>query len=225
MAKVSFTAITGLITGRVGDRVFSFQQRTAYSKSHNANPTQPNTSRQQKVRTDFSNLLKAWSDLTPPQKELWQQFATSQIKPMSAHNAFAKLNLALLCACHSDLGCVYTPPHTPSTPRYPLGFSVYPTSNSVNCITWLKPLLNSNYITAYFRLHKSFCINFPCYGFCPTVGYRPSKRFILTVRSDAGQILHSHNWPTGTQLYYKLRSLDTWGRESPFTHEIRVCLS
>ena len=47
-------------------------------------------------------------------------------------------------------------------------------------------------------------------------------RFIQTVRSDQGPIVHQHTWPLNARLYYFLQSIDKYGRKSPFTHEIMI---
>lgn len=170
----------------------------------------------------MSDLSKHWVDLTSVQKGLWDNFASMWPTPLSGQTAFCMLNLNLLAASHGDLGCIYTPPPFPSTPKFPLGFCVFAVSLTVVCISWTRPHTATDYITCYFRLHDSFCVNNPCYGLCPTAGYRPSPRFIGTVRSDVTEIVHNHSWPGGAQLYYKIRSIDKYGRQSPFSHEIRL---
>lgn len=225
MALVKYTAIVDHLSGRVNDRVFSVRSGVYYSKANNPNPANPNTARQQLIRSNISSLSAAWRSLPTVNQSLWSEHAKMTAAHMMGYTSFMRLNMALRCADHPDLGCVYTPPKFPATPQYPMGFCVFIMSDVLTCITWNHPLLTSNYITGYFRLHRAFCDDFPCYGDCLTVGYRPSKRFIATVRSDVGQILFTHSWPAGTQFFHTLRSLDTWGRQSPFTHEIRVGMS
>ena len=225
MAKVSLTAFIAGVHGRLGDFVFQTRGTQQIKMAHNPNPADPKTFRQLQNRSFMGALSTAWNSLSPVQQSLWNENGRLNSKTHTGRGAFIRLNLNLLCASHSDLGCVYTPPKFPATPRFPTGFCVFIMSDSVNCVSWTGPFLTTNYITAHFRLHRSFCLNFPCYGDCNTVGYRPSKRFISTVRSDVGHILHTHGWPPGTRLFYKLHSLDTWGRQAPYTHEVRVCLS
>jgi len=225
MAKVSLTAFIAGIHGRLGDFVFVQRGTQQIKMVHNPHPRNPKTYRQIQSRAFLSQLSSAWESLSPIQQRLWQEHAKMQSSQLTGQTSFIRLNMSLLCASHSDLGCVYTPPKFPATPRFPTGFCVFIMSDSVNCISWTGPFLTTNFITAYHRLHRSFCSKFPYFGDCTTVGYRPSNRFITTVRSDVGHILHTHGWPAGARLFYKLRSLDTWGRQAPFTHEIRVCMS
>lgn len=221
MAIVKFTAFVADVRGRLGDYVWSFCRGTHYKKAYNATPTNPSTYRRQQVRTFFKNLADYWYNLTDVQQDLWQNYASIHPKILRGYDAFIMLNLHLLTASHVDLVCIYTPPKFPSTPKFPMGFSVFPMSSTVNCISWSRPLTSCDYITCYFRLHASFCNIFSTYGLCPTVGYRPSQRFVGTVRSDVGFILHEHTWPAGARLFYKIRSIDTSGRRSPFSHAIR----
>jgi len=222
MAKVDFTAFIAGVHGRLGDWVWYMRGCEQFQKAHQPSPAQPDTYRQLQCQGFFSDLSKHWYDLSAIQQNLWESFATSHPKTMSGYNAFCMLNLNLLCACHSDLGCIYLPPTLPGTPKSIRGFSVYPISPTANCITWTKPLLTINYVSAYFRLHPMFCCVSPMYGLCPTDGYRPSFRFIETVRSDVAEIVHTHTWPGNTRLYYKIFSLDACGRKSPWSHVIRV---
>lgn len=225
MAKVSLTAFVAGIHGRLGDFVFVQRGTQQIKMAYNPSPRNPATPRMIQVKTFFSGLVSAWSDLSPIQQSLWHANAKMQNVVSSGRTSFLRSNMSLLCASHADLVCVYTPPKFPATPRFPTGFCVFIMSESVNCISWTGPFLTTNYIAAYHRLHRGFCLNFPCFGDCTTVGYRPRNRFISTVRSDVGHMLHTHGWPAGTRLFYKLRSLDTWGRQAPYTHEIRVCMS
>jgi hypothetical protein len=225
MAKVQFSAIVNHVSGRLGDWVYSFQKGTAYIRAYSANPGYPNSQRQQQIKSIFSGLSSAWSSLSLTQKKLWNDFANSYGATLKGQTAFQRLNCHLLMASHSDLVTIFTPPKTPATPAFQTGFCAFIMSDSVTCISWVSPESASLYVMGHYRVHSSFCNNFPCYGFCPTVGYRMSQRFVGTVRSDALQLLHTHDWPAGTRLYYNIRSIDKFGRRSPVSHEIVVTQS
>jgi len=222
MATVKFTAFIADVRGRLGDWVWSFNRGTHYKKAYNPKPTQPNTYRQLQCRGYFKDLINYWENLTDVQKSLWNGYGSMHNRILTAQTAYLMLNLNLLSASHADLGCIYTPPPFPATPKYPKGFCVYPISSTANCINWTDPLNTKDYITCYFRLHRMFCADFPDYGLCTTTGYRPYWHFVETVRSDIGLVVHTHDWPTGAYLYYKLASIDKYGRQSPRTHEVRI---
>lgn len=137
-------------------------------------------------------------------------------------HAYRKLNLNLLNASHADLTCIDHPPLTPATPHHVIDFTATSEDGPQTRLGWTKPLDANTYVTGHFRLHKGFCNKFPCFGDCMSVGYRPSWRFIETVRSDEGEILHTHDWPEGARLFYRLNTIDKWGRKSPFTHSILI---
>lgn len=222
MAKVKFSAFISDVRGRLDDEVFSFCSPTHYKKSYQPVVANPNTSRQVYCRTQFSAIAKKWYYLTPIQQEMWTRYAGMHKSVMHGQNGFCKLNNNLAGACHTDLVCIYLPPKFPSTPEFPYGLCVYPMSSILTCITWLRPLDSDLYVMAFFHLHKSFCSHFPSYSLCLTVGYRPDFRFIATTRSDNAYILHHHTWPSGCRLFYKLRSIDKFGRVSPWTHQTRM---
>jgi hypothetical protein len=222
MARIKMSALISDIRGKLSDQVYSFCHCTHYVKDYQPVVANPRTYKQVFNRDSFGKLSKSWDDLSTISKSLWNSFAVMHRKTMSGYNAFIMLNQNLCAASHSDLVCVTYPPKFPATPRFPFGFCVTPISSTVNCITWTTPALITNYITARFRLHKMFCCVFPSYSLCPTVGFRPTFRFVQTVRSDVSQIIHTHTWPSGARLYYKLRSIDTFGRITPYTHELRI---
>ena len=220
MAKVYYTALCDRISGRLGDVVHSIIRGIRYVKVHNPNPNNPNTARQQKVRGHFGDLSEYWYDLPAKARGLWNSYATMAGAAATGRNSFIGQNTRLLAADHPALGCVFYPPPTPSSPSHLTGFSVCPVSPTSNCITWQFPSNVSDYVQCSFRLHSSFCLANPCYGDCNTVGYRPTPRFIETVLSNVGEIVQTHDWPGGARLYFKVRTLDSHGRVSPYSHEI-----
>jgi hypothetical protein len=225
MAKVYFSAPISSMSGKLGDQIYYQSKGVNLVRTNQPNPAYPNSPDQQRIKQNLIDLAKAWSTLTPVQQSLWKGYAALLGSRFSGNTAFARLNAALLGASHADLGCIYSPPSTPSTPKHSVGFCVFLVNDTLNCISWSSPLLTTLYTTAKFRLHSSFCKQFPCYGDCLTIGYRPSWRFVETVRSDAGEILHSHSWPAGTQMFFRINTIDPFGRKSPFTHQISVGLS
>ena len=221
MAKSQFTLFMNDFRGRVVSVVHSFQKGVNYTKPHNATPNNPQTARQTQVRVFMSDLSHNWLSLTDPQKSLWQAYSKMVSSKMNSQTGYIKLNLNLLCASHVDLVTIDVPPTFPATPAFARGLSVFGISNTLFCVSWTHPLTSDDYISVYFRLHSGFCLRFPDHGACANGGYRPSKRFIETVRSDQGPVTFNHSWPSGARIYFKVFSIDKFGRKSPWSHEIR----
>lgn len=74
MALFKGSAIVGAVSGKSGGTVFSRNKGGAYLKGY-VMPINPNTAKQQAVRTSFANLVSSWKNLTPAQQQLWTDMA------------------------------------------------------------------------------------------------------------------------------------------------------
>jgi len=220
LAKIQYSALVNSVMGKLGDTIYSKSGTVRYIKTAPVSVTQPNTYRQLQLKANFCTVAKLWTGLPDSYKQLWDGHASGKHAKAFGHQMFISLNCNLLNASHSCLTLRQYPPQFPSTPTFPKNFCVFLMSPTSFCLSWLSPLNSDNYISANYRLHKGFCLIHPDHGLCPTVGYRPSFRFIETVRSDVGAIVFNSDWPSNTRLFFKLHSIDTWGRKSPFTHVI-----
>lgn len=222
MPKVYYSALVNTISGRFATRVYRKIRGINIYQGAPLSAAQPNTARQLQVKANFLTLTSAYPDLPASYRQLWDQFNTLCGMPGTGHNAYIRLNGNLLNASHNDLTTVPHPPHTPATPKHIMGFCVHQVNESTICLSWTKPDDNQTYVTGNFRLHYGFCNQHPCYGLCPTDGYRRSWRFVGTERADQHAIQHVHDWPLDTRLFYRLNSIDTSGRKSPFSHAIET---
>ena len=220
MAKIYVSAIINRIIGRLGKVIYQTYKGTDYTRLSPDVWANPNTARQQLIRANLSALSKSWDSLPPSYQELWNTFASVKGCHYFGHQAFISLNCNLLNADHVDLARIDHPPLRPGTPKHIRGFCVFPMTATTTCISWAKPASSILYVTGRYRLHRGFCSVNPSYGLCPTVGYRPSFRFIGTVRSDVQFMVHTHNYPSITRLFYKLNTIDKFGRKSPVSHVI-----
>jgi len=220
MAIIQYSALVNCVMGRLGDTIYSKSGRVRYIKTAPVSVAQPNTYRQLQLKSNFCTVAKLWTGLQASYKKLWDGRALGKGANFFGHQMFISLNCNLLNASHSDLVIRNHPPLTPSTPVFPKNFCVFLMTPTSFCLSWTSPHTTENYVTANFRLHKGFCLVHPSFGLCPTDGYRPSFRFIETVRSDAGSVTYNSPWPSNTRLFFRIRSLDTWGRLSPWTHVI-----
>jgi len=222
MTSIRYPAFINRIIGLLGNVIHQTYKGTDYTRISPDTWANPNTSRQQQVRANLSQMSRAWDSLPPSYKGLWHTFASLKGCHYFGHQAYISLNCNLLNASHSGFSCINHPPLRPGTPKHVHNFCVYPISSSSSCLSWTDPKSSLIYVTGYYRLHRGFCSINPCYGLCPTFGIRPSFRFIKTVRSDLQVMLHTHDYPINTRLFYRLNSLDKFGRKSPVSHQIMI---
>jgi len=222
MTSIQYPAYINRIYGLLGNVIYQTYKGTDYTRISPDSWANPNTSRQQQVRANLSQMVTAWDSLAPSHKELWNSFAFFKGCHHFGHQSYTSLNCNLLNASHADLICISHPPLRPGTPKRIVGFCVYPMSSTAVCLSWTSPSSSILYVTGYHRLHRGFCSVSPCYGLCPSVGIRPSFRFIGTVLSNLQVMLHLHDYPSGTRLFYKLNSIDKFGRKSPVSHQVMI---
>jgi hypothetical protein len=211
VARIVMSSLVSDIRGLLGNYVYSFQRGVHYIKLHNPNPNYPNSEPQQYFKGCFSDLGTIWHNLPSVNKEMWQRFGSLQKKPISAYAAFIRMNMILLCSRHVDLVYSPFPPLTPSRPLFVYGIAASSVDSVSNIITWSRPLTNSDYVQVAQRLDDN-----------ALPGYSMYWSMVQTVRSDVGEIIHNHNYPIGTKVHYRARSLDTWGRTAPNTHVLTV---
>lgn len=221
MAIVEFTCLINRIRGRVGTDVFSFFRGTTFIKGHPTTINDPNSIRQQLIRSNISALSKLWYDIPDETKRLWNSYATKHKGAATGFNHFVSLNANLLNSCHSDLVYRPAPPPRPGTPAHVRGICVFAMSTTQACISWIKPNSPILFVTARYKLHRGFCARHPSYGCCCADGYRPSLRYIETVKSNVGYIVVNHDYPPNTRGFIRLNSLDKYGRKSPVSHFIK----
>ena len=222
MAKVYYSPLINVVRGKVGDTIYSTSGPIPYIKRANPSVSQPRTFRQMQIRLNLCYFSKKWDSLPESYQDLWCRRATISNSMIFGKQMFIRHNCNLLNASHSDLTEILYPPFKPGTPVFPKNFTVFPVSSNLFCLSWTSPHLVSLYITAFYRLHKGFCLVHPNFGLCPTFGYRPYFRFIETVRSDVNHILFFSPWPNNTRLFFKIRSTDKFGRVSPFTAAVKI---
>jgi len=222
MARVQYSALVNKVIGRLGSVIYQCYKGTDYIRTSPAVWTNPNSYRQQQVRANLSLLVKSWYSLPSSHQELWNSFASMKGCHYFGHQAYTSLNCNLLNASHADLTCISHPPLRPGTPKHVQGFCVVSISPTSVCISWLIPNSSILYTTGHFHLHRGFCSVNPGFGLCPTVGYRPSFRFIGTSLSSTRTLIHTHNFPSNTRLFYRLNSIDKFGRKSPYTTVLMI---
>lgn len=74
MGSIKFSAIVSAASGKIGGNVFARNASGAYVRSW-ANPVNPNTAKQQTVRTSFANLISSWKNLSKANQQAWEDMA------------------------------------------------------------------------------------------------------------------------------------------------------
>lgn len=212
------SALINAMSGRLGDFVYGKKGGTDYVRTVSTSTYDPQTARVLQIRANFAAVSAAFDNLSGAYKQLWQTFAVMKRGPGDGRSQHQALNCNLLNASHAELTVITHPPLRPGTPEHPMHFCVTQISFTVNCITWATPADTDTFLTGHYRLHYGFCKRHPSYGCCCGVGIRRKWRFVATERADTQAIRHEHDFPTNTRLFYRLNSIDKWGRKSPFTH-------
>jgi len=220
MATILYSALVNRVRGKLQNVIYSKWKSTLYVKSVASTRNYPDSYRSLQIKANFCLVSKLWDGIPESHKELWQGRAVIAGKAYFGSHMFRSLNLNLLNASHCDLLTISYPPLTPSTPEYPKNFSICKVSSTNVCLSWTSPYSPILKITGNYRLHPSFCLRHPSFGCCVATGYRMSWRFIKTEGSDSESLLYVHNWPAETRLYFRIRSIDHFGRLSPWTHKI-----
>lgn len=204
------SALVSDIRGLLGNQVFSFQKGVHYIKTHNPAPYNPQTAAQQASRNNFAEISAWWYGLTDEQQQMWHKFASLQERHLSGYNAFVGVNMALYTSGIPSPPRRNHPPLTPDTPTAVREFNVYSISPTINAIVWTAPDDGSLYVQTW----KSFDWNyFSTYN----------QMWVIqaaTISTGLGYV-HVHDTPIGARIWYRLRSIDLWGRQSPFTHTIK----
>lgn len=204
------SALVSDIRGLIGNQVFSFQKGKHYIREHNPNPNQPNSAAQQAINANVSDLSSWWYHLTDTQQGMWNKFASLQNRALSGFNAFLGVNLSLYSSGIPNPTRRDHPPLTPATPTSIQDFAVVSGSPTQNTVSWTIP----NNAALYVQTWKSYDWNyFSTYN----------KMWVIQAAtlSTALTYVHNHDTPSGARIWYRLRSIDLWGRRSPFTHTIK----
>jgi len=97
-----------------------------------------------------------------------------------------------------------------TTPDAGRNFQVTPDSPTQNTLSWTIPSDAALYVQTW----RSFDWNY--YG-----GYNKRWGIIAATISTQLSYVNTHNTPSGARIWYRLRSIDLWGRKSPYTQTIK----
>lgn len=208
MAKVTYSALITNISGSLSGSTLKRIKGGSIirDRQHTRNP---NTAMQHAVKGHMIELSVSWSDLTSVQQKLWNTYAALNPKSMSGFNAYIMLNLRLLAADYSSFIVQTSPPPTPKTPTAPEGASRAYISPTKNRISWTAPTGYTSCVQLYYAVEVGYSFK-----------NKEKWQLVKTIAAQTGQIDHDHDFPSGTQLVYYLRTIDTYGRTTPRTERL-----
>lgn len=206
MAKIFYSSLVNRIAGKLSGSILSTTKGIHYLKRHNPRPTDHRTEKQANIRQQISDLSGEWYNLTDTQKKLWTSYASMLPRPLSGINAYVSTNQRLIYY----LGNSYkrsTPPPTPSTPKHPQGLTVQPHGTSDFCVFWTNPTDVSTFVVANYR---------PVFGIERTTSQQ--WRFGVVAATNLLSALIETDYVVGTIVKFKVRTIDLFGRASPWMH-------
>jgi hypothetical protein len=206
MAKIRFSALVNDISGSLNSSVCSMWKGLGIVKRKNPHPRQPRSEKQQDIRGLLNELAGEWYSLTTVQQSLWNSWVAMTKAPMTGLNAYCKFN-QILQKYLPGSSRRQTPPPTPATPTFPTGFTVTPVAGGDFCVIWTAPTLTTLYVVADY---------WPMPGL--DITSNPRWTFGATAGSDATFVDLDIDMPTSTVVKFRIRSIDSYGRTSPWSH-------
>ena len=208
MAKIEYSALVNRIRGRVSHSVISFWKGIGIVKRHNSGVHQPRTEAQQQVRGFFSDLAGEFYALSDTLTDLWRAHASMLSKPMTALNAYIGYNMSIQKYLPGTARLT-GPPKTPDTPKHIEGFTVYPMSAADFCVQWTAHTLTTIYtIVDLWAMPGRDSVTNPRWTFGSTAG------------ACVGEVLVATEYPTNTVVKFRVRTMDAFGRTSPWSHTL-----
>lgn len=211
MARVYYGSTIRRIMGRLGSHIYSACGPFEYIKMYNHLPYNPDTPRQQLVRDSFKALSDDYVVLDPAKRALWHHSASLIYGHGDGRALFLTHNMRLLLSKNPNLVQIDSPPPNPSGIPQVSNFNVAPES-AQNRITWAYSFPpESLYCQIFFRHHQPNLLNIHVY-----------YALIDTVPVSELSLVHVHGFPAGTVLHYHARLIDTIGKITPYTQQIKI---
>jgi len=210
VAKIEYSALVNRIKGRVSHSVLSFWKGISVLKRHNSGVHQPRSEKQQQIRGHFSTLAGEFYSLTDKEKDLWGVLASMLKKPMTALNAYIKYNMRLEKYLPGTAR-MESPPKFPATPGHIKGFTVSALAAADFCIEFTSPTESTIYaIVDYWAMPGRDSVTNPRWTFGASAG------------CDTGDVLVATTYPTDTIVKFRARTMDAYGRVSPWSNTLSI---
>lgn len=215
MATIEYPSIIHRFKGKLSGSVFSSRKGTSVLKKHNSKIHQPRSEKQQQIRGFFSDLAGEYHSLSDFQKSLWSTYASTipkEIDSMTGLNAYVKHNIIIQKYFPGSSRLTY-PPSTPGTPGHVIDLYSWTLPNSSFCFSWTRPNLSTVYVIVdYWAMPGRDSVPDSLWTFGASVG------------SDALSCVINTEYPPNTVMKFTVRTLDIYGRVSPWSHVTsRIC--
>ncbi len=167
--------ILGSLRGSIGGNTFSHNRGGDYVRRR-VSPTNPNSTRQQTMRTILADLASAWSNqLSAAQQNAWNTWASQQAKegPLGNSINLTGINGFVWCNCHvldaGDALLVNPPTIVAPDPINTLAVDVS-AANTADVTFTATPLIATNRLVMFMSLPQPGAAQ-PNFKQCRIVGY------------------------------------------------------
>lgn len=215
-----FVPILGNLRGSIGDNTFSHNRGGDYVRRR-VSPTNPNSTRQQTMRSLLGTYAAAWAALTAAQREAWNTWAESQSRTgplgnsinLTGINAYVMLNCRII---DSGNTAISNPP-VDVAPDSLTSFSVDISAATTGDVTFAPtPLGADEQIQMFMSLPQSGVAE-PNFKQCRIVGYSSKAQTTpwaatlpFSVQSGQKVVFYAARFDSATGLISAyLRAVDT----------------
>jgi|GEM_PF-3185310 hypothetical protein len=210
MTKVTYSGLVSGMSGRLNGSVCTQWKGKGVLRRYIKNIRQPRNEAQQTVRGLLSDLSGEFYSLTQIQKDLWTAYASALPTALTPLNAFVRLN-QVLQKYFPGMTRLSAPPSTPSTPEHIAGFTVSAIGSGDYCVEWTGPSTGTDVaVVDYWPM--------------PGLDNNSNPAFKFGVSADCTDlcVALATTYPAGTVMKFRARTVDLFGRTSPWTSVLSV---
>lgn len=205
MPKVTYSALVESASGKLGGSILKGVKSGSILR-RGQTPRKPRSAKQQETRGLYNTYAGKWYALTATEKALWNKFASLLPEPITGLNAYIQHNVRLLKAGHTDLSAITAPPSSPSTPEHIVGHELLRIAATTMRYQWTGPSDTSHWVELFWAVAAGYSFE-----------GKQKWQHVDTTRSDDNYIEWTNNYPLETPIHVRARTIDVFGRISPWT--------
>lgn len=208
MAKVTPSSLITAIQGKINNTTFQLWKGAIclrrVPKLHVGNVQGKN-----RFKGIASEIAGKWYGLSSNDKTSWDTYTGYLPTSMSGFNAFLARNVALLYADNPTLCYYTTAPSCYYAPATPSPFCVSWIAGSQNfCVQWTTPALISHFVQTFYAVQTGHL----------TKKFPSVKLAKTAVSTDSSMTVSGSSYPSGTVIYFRVRTIDVYGQISSFSN-------